>query len=163
MYNLLLFIHVGSALAYFLYHGAVASVAFALKRDTKTEQLEVLSDMLDIAYRVAPLSLVTLLVSGVLLAFVGRWWSDGWIWTSIAAFIVIGIAMFMVGKLYVIRQFEHVDSQTQALEPGEDYRFLRLVLGPFMNRHYAKIPMVLTITGLLVMSGILWLMMFKPF
>jgi uncharacterized membrane protein HdeD (DUF308 family) len=158
-----LFIHVGSALAYFLYHGAVASVAFALKRETNTEQLEVLSGMLDIAYRVAPLSLVTLLVSGVLMAFMGRWWSHGWIWTSIAAFIVIGIVMFMVGKLYVIRQFERVDNQTQDPEPEENYRILRLVLGPIMNRHYAKIPAFLTIAGLLVMSGILWLMMFKPF
>lgn len=163
MYDVILFLHVGSAMAYFLFHGAVASVTFALKRKTKAKQRQALSDMLDLVYSGAPLSLLILLVSGVILAFMGRWWSEGWIWTSILAFVVIAVFMFIVGGLYYARRFEGVDERPWAPEVPEESQTFRLAYGSFANRHHAKVPMLLTVTGVLVMGGILWLMMFKPF
>lgn len=160
MYDLLLFVHVGSAMAYFLFHGAVASVTFALKRETSDGQRQVLSRVLDGANRVAPLSLLTLVVSGALLGFLGRWWSDGWLWVSVLALVVLGIFMFVVGGLYFDRRFEAVDGQASVPQNTVTHR---LVYHPLMDRHHAKIPMLLTVSGVAVMGVVLWLMMFKPF
>jgi len=163
MYDFLLFVHVGSVMVYFLFHGAIASVTFALKRETSDGQRQALSSVLDRAYRVAPLALLTLVLSGILLGLLGRWWSDGWIWVSILALVVLAVFMFVVGGLYFDRRFEAVDDRPWAQQAQEGTATHRLVHHPLMDRHHAKIPLLLTASGVTVMGVILWLMMFKPF
>lgn len=163
MYQLVLYVHVASAMAYFLFHGAVASVTFALKRENSDLQRQALSEVLDGTYRLAPLSLLTLLVSGVLLGFMGRWWRDGWIWASIMTLVALAVFMFVIGGLYFDRRFEAVDDQPWGAEIPEGTTAHRLVYHPLMARHHAKIPILLTIIGVGGLALILWLMMFKPF
>jgi len=156
MYELLRFLHVLSAMAYFLFHGAVASVTFAIRREPGPKRIDALSEVMVLAYRGAPIAGVVLVLSGILLGFMGRWWGDRWIWASVAVLLVIGILMNRLGKPYMTEGFSRARNPSAQLRPQAG----RGILGGM--RAFFFHPMFFTFTGMIGLAIVLWLMMFKP-
>jgi MFS family permease len=157
MYEILRFLHVLSAMAYFLFHGAVASVAFAIKREPGPKRIEVLSAVMVFAYAGAPIAGGTLVLTGIVMGFMGRWWGDWWIWASVAVLLVIGILMNRLGKPYMTEGFARArnrEAQTQTRA--------RAGCAGAMRKFFFH-PMFFTLTGSIGLAVVLWLMMFKPF
>jgi hypothetical protein len=156
MYEALRFLHALSAMAYFLFHGVVASVTFAFRRDPGPVRVQVLSDAMSFAYRGAPIAGVILVLSGILLGVLGRFWGERWLWASVGLLLVLGILMNRLGKPYMTEAFDG------ARNPGSGTRLQprgRIAAG---LRKFAFHPMFFTVTGLIGLAIVLWLMMFKP-
>lgn len=157
MYDTVLFLHVLSALVYLLFHGAVASVTFALKREQMPERINAFDGVMNLAYDVAPYALAVLVLSGILLGFLGRWWTDGWIWTAIGLLLGLGILMNRLGRAWLFEGFRKADQPVVPNPPAaEQSRQASL-------RRFFLSPMFFTVTGVGTLALILWLMMFKPF
>jgi len=162
-YQIILYLHIASALGFFLFHGATASATFGLKREKGQANIEVLLRMRELGSAGGFLSLLIMLISGIVLAFMGRYWSDIWIWASIAIFLVIGTVMGASGRNYFDRVSYAFDSEKYKAPkdkkddpepPTEDDLAVELAKGR---------PVMLTVTGIASLVLFLWLMMFKPF
>ena len=157
MYELLRFLHVLSAMAYFLFHGAVASVTFALRREPGPKRIEALSAVMVFAYAGAPIAGVALVLTGIVMGFMGRWWGNRWLWTSLGLLLTIGVLMNRLGKPYMTEWFARArNREAQARKPA------RAGFAGAMRELFFH-PMFFTLTGLIGLAIILWLMMFKPF
>ena len=156
MYELLRFLHVLSAMAYFLFHGAVASVTFALRRNPGPTRIEALSEVMRLAYIGAPIAGIVLVLTGIILGIMGRWWGDRWLWTSLGLLLTIGVLMNRLGKPYMTEWFARArNREAQARMPARA-GFAGALREVFFH------PMFFTVTGLIGLAIILWLMMFKP-
>jgi len=156
MYELLRFLHVLSAMGYFLFHGAVASVTFALRREPGPKRIDALSAVMVLAYKGAPIAGVMLVLTGILLGFLGRWWGDRWLWTSLGLLLMIGVLMNRLGKAYMTEGFARATNPAVQIQPQARAGISGGVRAFFLN------PMFFAATGMIGLAIILWLMMFKP-
>ena len=97
LYQLIVFLHVISAFAFLLSHGAAASVAFALKRERDPQKIRALLNLSMASYPLMGWSLVSTIVFGIIAGFQLNWWRFGWIWTSIVLLVVIVVFMGLFG------------------------------------------------------------------
>ncbi len=164
VYQIILYLHVASALGFFLFHGATASASFGLKREQGRESVELLLKMRDTAGFVGGLSMTIMFISGIVLGFMGRLWGEAWIWITIGVFLVI---LFVMGG-YGRNNFDRI---SYMIDP-EKYKAPRDKKGeepiPATEEELAEEqakgrPVMLTVTGIGALVLILWLMMFQPF
>ncbi len=154
-YQIILYLHVASALSYFLFHGAFASVTFALNRESQPERLKALAGFRDQA---GPWSLggaLLMVLSGIVLMVMGNWWRDAWPWLAMLILIAVGVVMVIFGGVFLGSRLG-----TEEM-PAEGERWYRMV--QWGLRLGSRTPLFLTVTGLTALGLILWLMMFKPF
>jgi hypothetical protein len=157
MYDIILFLHVLSALIYLLFHGAVASVTFALKREQLPERNNAFDGVMVLAYNVTPYALAVLVLSGILLGFLGRWWADGWIWVGLGLLLGLGVLMNRLGRASLFEGFRKADQPATPNPPASQTGRRASLRGFFLS------PMYFAVTGIGTLALILGLMMFKPF
>lgn len=96
--------------------------------------------------------LALLAAGGLVDAFLGHWWSAGWVWASIGVFIA------MTGTLVTlaIPYYRRLRLAVAHSAPGtHNEEIERLSASP--------VPMAILVIGLVGLGAILWLMVFKPF
>lgn len=162
MYRWIVFLHVLSAFGFFLAHGSSAATAFRLKEDRALERIRALMLANVSTIPAMMLALLVVIVTGVVLGFMGGWWRSGWIWTSLALLVLVFVwMMWYTGRYYApIRRaagLPHRDGNDikPAVEPLNEDEIARLV--------DATNPLVPLGIGLGVWVVIVYLMMFKPF
>ena len=155
MYDALLYLHVATAMGYFLFHGVFASVTFILKREERPERIAALEGMFDLTGRWSLGSLGVVIASGIVVMVMGNWWRDGWAWLSMAILAILAVVMVIFGGIFVGLRLG-----TEEM-PEEGERWYRTV--QWGLRLGLRTPMLLAVTGIGGLSLILWLMMFKPF
>ena len=74
MYRLVVFVHILTAFAFMLSHGASAAIAFQLKRERELERIRSLLDVSGTTWLGFSIGFLGLLVAGIALGFMGRWW-----------------------------------------------------------------------------------------
>ena len=156
MYESLRFLHVLSAMAYFLFHGMVASITFALRREPGPKRIGVLSEVMVLAYKGAPIAGVGLVLTGIVLGFLGRWWGERWLWASLGLLLTIGILMNRIGKAYLTEWFVRARNPDDPILARSRVGISRGV------RTFTFNPMFFAVMGLIGLAVVLWLMMFKP-
>ncbi len=164
MYTVLRFLHVFSAFAFFLIHGATAAAMFALKRERDAKRVEGLLEIREFATKWMGIPLGILLISGIVMGFMGRWWNQTWIWLAIGVFFAISFAMSGFGRPYHDRLWHAIDPEGHAPPTKKEKRRSQ----PATTEELVGLlavgrPMLLTVTGVIGLGVILWLMMFKPF
>jgi uncharacterized membrane protein len=92
MYQWLVFAHILGIFGFLLAHGSAAGVAFKLRGEREIPRVRALLDLSSSVTTVASVSLLTLLVAGVILGFMGHWWGQGWIWISLGLFVLMGVS-----------------------------------------------------------------------
>lgn len=162
MYQWVVFIHVLGVLLFMLAHGGTTVMTFQLQKERDLDRMRTLLDLSGYSWPAFALSFLLLLVSGVAAGFMGRWWGQGWIWTSLA--ILIGMSVYMgwssrvhyhrLRKVLGMPYFEGSRDQP-ALEPANEGEILAV-------RDMLR-PLPLAVLGFGGTLVILWLMMFKPF
>ncbi len=162
MYPLLLFLHVVAVFGFLMAHGVSASISFALRGERELERVRALLLLSAKSYPVMYGSLLLLLVVGIVLGFMGSWWSHGWIWLSLILLVAIYLVMGRFGariyggarKLTGLPYMEHGKIQPP-IEPASPEEINALLS--------QGNPLLLTVIGFGGIVVIAWLMMFKPF
>ena len=164
MYTVLRFLHVFSAFAFFLIHGATAAAMFALKRERDAKRVEGWLIIRDFATKWMGIPLAILFISGIVMGFMGRWWNQTWIWLAIGVFLAISFLMSGFGRPYHDRLWHAIDPQGHAPPTKKEKRRSSPATTEEIVGLLAKgRPMLLTVIGIVGLGVILWLMMFKPF
>ena len=142
MYQWIVFIHIASVLGLLLVHPV--TVAFHLKQERDDTRIRELLEVTEAASTLRWIFFGLVILSGVVLGFLGSWWSTAWIWAALAIFVLIGVVM----NLYGGRMIDRIaDTQDNA----EMERLLRRFQ-----------PWILGVTGGGGLFVILYLMLFKP-
>jgi 4-hydroxybenzoate polyprenyltransferase len=142
MYRWILFIHIASVLGLLLVHPV--TVAFHLKQERVDVRIRELLEVSEAASALRWIFFVLIMVSGVVLGFLGSWWGTAWIWAALILFGVIAVVMNRYGG-------RTIDQIADTRDDAE------------MERLLARFnPWILAITGTGGLLLILYLMMFKP-
>jgi hypothetical protein len=161
LHRIFLFAHVLSAFLYLLAHGGSVAVAFRVRREMSAERVRTLLDLSRFTVAVANYMFMTMVVCGVVLGFLGHWWSARWIWLSIVVLVIVLVFMGRwaapyfrrirnaVGLVFADGTWQRIageppaDELARALDSGNASAITALAMGGW--------------------SLILWLMLFKPF
>ena len=142
MYQWIVFIHIASVLGLLLVHPV--TVAFHLKEERDDIRIRELLEVTEAASTLRWVFFGLVIVSGVVLGFLGSWWSSAWIWAALVIFVLIGLTM----NLYGGRMIDRIADTSDNAE---------------MERLLARFrPWFLAVTGAGGLLVILYLMLFKP-
>ncbi|QPC83815.1 hypothetical protein G4Y79_05395 [Phototrophicus methaneseepsis] len=162
MYRWIVFLHIVSAFAFFMAHGASAVMAFRLQQEKDPERIRTILDLSSAAVPVAYFALMILVLAGIIAGVMGNWFSQGWIWVSLGLLIVLWFGMVMyagryyspvrkaAGLPYHDREGEHPAGPSASSE-----EIIKLA--------QASNPRLLLGLSFGLVAVIIWLMMFKPF
>lgn len=158
----LIFIHILSALTFFLAHGTSVAVAFKIRTETDFARLRAMLDLSGSTIGAMFISFLVMGLSGLIMPFMLKIWNKGWVWASIILMLIVVVQMGLmnekrykplrklVGLPYMIRNKEFPAEEPAS--PDEVQAHLKkLKVGELMAVGYV-IPMI-----------VLWLMVFKPF
>ena len=111
MYRWIVFLHVLAIFGFLIAHGASAAVIFKLRGERQVHRIRVLLELSRGANSVANAFLMLLLAAGIALGFMGGWWGQYWIWTSLALLVLtsVGMLVFGSGPLIPIRNIVRPD------------------------------------------------------
>ena len=158
MYNWVVYLHVTVIFIFLIQHAAEIIVTFKLREQKEPEGVfATYSFMPNNNSRNLRITYSLIIVTGAVAGFMSVWWRMGWIWTSLGVMIVIWIVMRRIGSQYLYA----VDAITeQALKNKADESAIEKFRRDLKSR---REPEIMTITSVIGMLIILWLMMFKPF
>ena len=142
MYRWILFIHIASVLGLLLVHPV--TIAFHLKEERVDVRIRELLEVSEAASALRWIFFGLVVVSGVVLGFLGSWWGSIWIWAALVIFGLIALVMHRYGGRTI----------DQIADTKDDAQMERL-LARFN-------PWILAVTGTGGLLVVLYLMMFKP-
>ena len=158
----LIFLHVLSAIGFFLFHGASAAMAFQVRKETDFARIRALLDVSQSTFTGMFASFLVMGLTGLALPFLVRVWDKGYIWASIV--LILGVAAYMgvfsEGHYKQLRRLVGLPymkgSKTfPAEKPASSEEVAALLKKTNVG--------ALAITGYVVPAIVLWLMIFKPF
>jgi magnesium-transporting ATPase (P-type) len=158
----LIFLHVLSALTFFLAHGASAAMAFKVRKETDLTRIRAMLDLSESTIEIVFLSFLALLLTGVALPFFLQIWNKGWVWTSLLLMIFVFLWMvWMNEQAYkTLRKLVGLPyrqgSKEYPAEPPASAEEVALQLKKLSVKG-------LVIVGYVIPAIVLWLMIFKPF
>jgi hypothetical protein len=158
----LVFIHVLSAITFFLAHGTSAAMAFQLRKERDLVRIRAMLDLSDSTVEIMFVAFLGMSLTGVALPFLLHIWNKGWVWISLILMIFVFIWMVRMNE--------------------RSYKALRKLVGlPYRqgSREYpaqapagadqvAELLKKTRVTSLVLVGYgipifVLWLMIFKPF
>jgi hypothetical protein len=158
----LIFLHVLSALTFFLAHGTSAAMAFKVRKETDFARIRAMLDLSDSTIEIMFLSFLGMVLTGVALTFFLHLWNKGWVWVSILLIVFV--------FLWMVRMNERAYKTLRRLV-GLPYRQGSKELPPEPPANAEEVSALLkqlkvsglVIAGYVVPAVVLWLMIFKPF
>ena len=137
--------------------------AYKLVSEKNPDRLRALLDVSRWSLTLMSNGLITLLIFGLILTFMGPWWKQIWPWLSLVLFIAMSVWMTWQSRTVYspIRKALGLEYMTGVGKENPQ------VESASMDEVYALIakssPRLLTWVGLIFTIIILWLMIFKPF
>ncbi len=157
----LIFIHVLSAITFFLGHGAAAAMAFQLRKETSLERIQAMLDLSVAPLMVYLYAFLIMGITGLWMPFVLKIWNQYWIWASIVlmVFVMIWMGMFNNKTYKPLRKlvglpYMEGNKQFPAVEPASEDEIIAHIRGIRLRG--------LVIIGYGLPMVVLWLMVFKP-
>ena len=158
----LVFLHILSAISFFLAHGASAAMAFQVRKETDFTRIRALLDLSWSTMIFMGVSFLLLGLTGIILPFLFHIWNKGYIWLSIVLMIVVFFYMAMYNESH-FKQLRRLvglpymkgNKQLPAEPPSSPEEVAALLK--------KTSPTGLVIAGYIIPAIILWLMIFKPF
>ena len=159
MYNWLVFLQVFFGFSFMLAHGVHAAAILAFRNEKDPERALTFFNIVPELGLVRYLT-VLMGLSGFIAAFITPWWRHGWVWTSVAVFFIISFVMYKYGAGYFGLIERAAERLIEARKTNTDFE---AALKAFEEARTARHPIIVSITGLVGLAIILWLMRFKPF
>ena len=161
-YQWIVYLHIFGVFVFLIAHGVSSGVGFRLAKERNRDRVAALLDFSASSYRVMLLGFWWILITGLVLGYLGDWFGARWFWAAIVTLIVLSGLMTPLAAI--------------------PYNRVRAILGlraPLRRRRarvaanggtgdlaeaLAKIsPFPSAIVGILGLGILLWLMIFKPF
>lgn len=158
----LVFLHVLSALTFFLAHGTSAAMAFKVRKETDFTRIRAMLELSESTIEIMFVSFLGMGLTGVALPFLIRVWNKGWVWASIILMIFVFIWMvWMNERAYkTLRKLVGLPYRQGSKEyPAEPPASAEEVAAQLQKLNIKG----LVIVGYVIPSIVLWLMIFKPF
>ena len=161
IHRVVLFVHVVFAFLYMLSHGTSVAVSLRLRKETSVDRIRALLDVSWSTIGVGYQLLLVSLLAGIALGFMGHWWRSRWIWASIGILVVLVAFMVRVAA----RHFHAVRQAVGLPRIGE--RSDRPAAAPAPPDEVARViaagrPGLIILLGIVGLSAIVWMMLFKP-
>jgi len=158
----LIFIHVLSAITFFLAHGTSAAMAFQLRKETNIERIRAMLDLSGTTIMALFVSFLVMGITGLIMPFLIKIWNRGWVWLSIVLMVYVFMHMALRNErtYYLLRKlvglpYRQKNKEYPVEPPASDEEILA---------HIRKISVhELVIVGFVIPAFVLWLMVFKPF
>ena len=158
----LVFLHVLSAITFFLAHGAAAAMVFNVRSETDYARIRAMLDLSVSTFQVYMLSFVIMGLTGLTMPFLIHIWNKVWIWLSIILILFVTVWMGLVNEKQ-IKQLRRLvglpymqgfnEFPAEPVSSPEEVAALLKKINPTQWALVGYgIPMV-----------VLWLMIFKPF
>jgi|SRR5215208_7101173 len=158
----IIFLHILSAITFFLAHGTSAAMMFKVRNETETIRIRAMLDMSESTLEITFISFLGMGLSGLVLPFFIHIWNKGWVWLSIILMLFVFIWMVRMNEqtYKVLRKLVGAPyrqgSKEFHAEPVAD-------VGVIVS-HLKSIRMTpILIIGYGIPIVVLWLMVFKPF
>ena len=158
----LIFLHVLAALTFYMAHGASATMAFKVRKETDFARIRAVLDLSNSTMIMMFLSFAVMGLTGLIMPFMIHIWNRGYIWVSIVLmlFVLIYMAVFNETSYKELRRLVGLPYRKGSKElPAEP---------PSSPEEVAALLKKTSVTGLIVVgyvipAFVLWLMIFKPF
>ena len=158
----LIFIHVLASITFFLTHGTSAAMAFQLRKETNIERIRAMLDLSGTTIMLLFGSFLLMGVTGLIMPFLIKIWSKGWVWLSIVLMVYVVLHMglqndrtYKTLRKLVGLPYMQGSKELPAEPPASDEEILA---------HIRKISVhQLVMVGYVIPAIVLWLMVFKPF
>ena len=158
----LIFLHVLAALTFYMAHGASATMAFKVRKETDFARIRAMLDLSNSTMITMGMAFLVMGLTGLILPFMIHIWNRGYIWVSIVLmlFVLIYMAVFNETSYKELRRLVGLPYRKGSKElPAEP---------PSSPEEVAALLKKTSVTGLVVIGYVipaivLWLMIFKPF
>ena len=155
-------LHILGAFAFATAHGASVAIALRLPHEKGLERMRALLDLSGAFFGVGYAALGIMLLAGIAGAFVGHYWSRGWIWLSLGLLLAVAVYMSLAVTTYCHRVRKAVGlpydakwKRQPAVEPASGTDIAALLA--------EGRPVLLALVGGIGLAVVLGLMVFKPF
>ena len=158
----LVFIHVLSAITFFLAHGAAAAMVFKVRSETDFARIRAMLDLAVSTFKAYMVSFLIMGLTGLTMPFLIHIWNKAWIWLSIVLILFVAVWMGLVNEkqIKLLRKLVGLPYMQGNKEyPAEP------PAGPEEVAAFIKTinPSSWLIVGYGIPAVVLWLMIFKPF
>jgi len=154
-YQYWVFLHVAGVLGFVMAHGVSVAVAFRIRKERDPTRMLSLLQLSTSSVTWLYISILVLIGAGVVAGFIGDWWSQGWIWTALIAFVLTMVAMYILASTYYKRLRTIAEAMAGGSQAVSEERLAEVVSGPR--------AWVIAVVGFGSLVFILYLMLFKPF
>jgi len=145
LYVWLRFLHLAGLGIFLFGHGMSGGASLALRNRPSGEVSRALLELSIWSLRIAYPGLGLLIVTGVWMGFAGSWWGRGWLWASIAVFVIVFGVMSYLSLAYHKSRDASKEADSVLAERLERTR-----------------PVLASLVGALGILVLLFLMVFKP-
>lgn len=160
LYPWLVLLHLIGVLGWLFAHGTSAFVSFRIRRETNLDRVTGLLQLVQSANAIMYPFFYLLLIAGILAGVNGHWFGHGWIWTGLALFIVVTIAMYAIATPYYTRLRGALGLPGRGRAPKPATRASDAEVLAMLDSRRPEILAGVGVVGLLL---IVWLMVMKPF
>lgn len=158
----LVFLHVLSAITFFLAHGAAAAMVFKVRRETDYVRIRAMLDLSVSTFQIYMLSFLIMGLTGLTMPFLIHIWNKVWIWLAIILILFVVVWMGLVNEKQIkqlrrlvglpyMQGFNEFPAEPP-VSPEEVAALLKKI-----NPHQWAL------VGYGIPAVVLWLMVFKPF
>jgi hypothetical protein len=158
----LVFIHVLSAITFFLAHGAAAAMVFKVRAETDFARIRAILDLSISTFQAYIISFMLMGLTGLAMPFFIHIWNKVWIWLSIVLIVFVAVWMGLVNEKQ-IKQLRRLvglpymqGNQGYPAEPPASPEEVAALLKKINPTQWAMV-------GYGIPAVVLWLMIFKPF
>jgi len=162
MYPWLVYLHILGVFGFLMAHGVSIIVTFELRRERNLEHIRTLLNLSAGSLGILQVSIGLIVIIGVVLGFMGKWWGSGWIWLSLGL-LIAGMAYMSLS----VTIFYHRIRKAVGLEYMERYKAQK-PMEPASSEEIDTLlskshPELLAAVGFGALILLTWLMKFKPF
>ena len=158
----LVFIHVLSAITFFLAHGAAAAMVFRVRSETDFTRIRAMLDLSISTVKLYFLSFLIMGLTGLIMPFMIHIWNQVWVWLSIVLILFVAIWMSLVNEKQIkqLRRLVGLPYMQRNKEyPAEPPSSPEAVAALLKSIN----PIQWVLVGYGIPAVVLWLMIFKPF
>jgi len=158
----IIFLHILSALTFFLAHGASAAMVFKIRSETDFNRIRAMLDLSGMTIGLMSIAFLIMGLSGLALPFFLKLWKTGWVWTSIVLLIVVIVYMGVISQRHykTLRKLVGLPYLVGGKQfPAEEPASQEEVLAHLKKINAGQVAWIAY--GIPVV--IVWLMVFKPF
>lgn len=154
-YRWWLFLHLAGIFAFLTAHGVSVGVAFRLRRERDPNRVLALRELSAWSVNGMYAGIAVLLLAGVVMGFMRRYWDSGWIWVSLGILVATIVAMAVLATPYYKRVAFVAKARAEGSTAVSGEEFAAMLS--------SSRPLVVAGIGFVALLAILYLMLDKPF